>query len=935
MRAVQGPFRTRGFGVFEVDLRAAELRKHGVRIKLQEQPFQILSLLLEHPGEVVTREELREKLWPAHTFVDFDRSLNKAMTKLRAALGDSADSPRYVETIPRHGYRFLAPVYVPPSEAVHENGTENKLQKSHIANNGKHTTHKEEERPIGLVDLHTPSGKRRFYGLITAIAVAAVGVGIYLRVSQPVVLSGSSSAVSPRRSVAVLGFTNLSGDPKEAWLSTAFSDWLTTELSAGGQLRTLPAESIARMKAELSLNDMDSLGQGNLEKIHRNLATDLVVAGSYASLGANSPRQVRLDLRLFDARSGETLYADSQTGSQENLFDLVSRAGERLRASLGVRKITKEEAVEVATALPSNAGAARLYAEGLSKLRAFDALQARDLLQRAVVAEPDYALSHAALATAWAQLGYDENARGEAKRAFDLSSNLSRADRLLVEARYHETSREWEKAARIYRALFEFFPDNLDYGLALANAEYRANNWKDALETVSALKALPAPLRDDPRIGLAEADAAMPLGDTKRTEASLVGAEQKARASGASLLVAKAMVAQGWLFENVGRLGEVSKVAQEARDLYFAAHDQRGVADAETVEAIALAYQGDYFSARQRYQEALAIHQDIGNKRSVAGEFDNLGEVFLHLGDVRSALRKFQDALRTYQEVRDQNGVALAQIGLGDTLFSEGNLAEARKMYEESLNTCRQNGNRDREAGALMGLGQVLRAQGDFQSAWQSESRARQVYEEVGDKTPEAQADLRLAQLLLDRGNSVEAAKSIQRAEGLLSGAMSPRDDASARILRSQTLIATGNISEAKENVSRAIQFAEHSHDLDVLLMAQVIAARIDAASGNLAQRKEAVKRLNAVAQQARAADFIYAALEARLAVGEIELNSESPRNGRTVLETLQKEASGQGFQLIAQRAATALGERRTSPPYESKSSATSVTQDSPLNGLF
>src|SRR5207247_6215565 len=111
MRAAETAFRTKGFGIFEVDLRAAQLRKHGVRIKLQEQPFQILSLLLEHPGEVVTREELRGKLWPAHTFVDFDRSLNKAMTKLRSALGDSAESPRYVETIPRHGYRFLAPVH--------------------------------------------------------------------------------------------------------------------------------------------------------------------------------------------------------------------------------------------------------------------------------------------------------------------------------------------------------------------------------------------------------------------------------------------------------------------------------------------------------------------------------------------------------------------------------------------------------------------------------------------------------------------------------------------------------------------------------------------------------------------------------------------------------------------------------------------------------
>src|SRR3981081_1246826 len=110
MRDTESCPHARRFGVFEVDLRAAELRKRGVRIKLQEQPFRILSLLLEHPGEVVTREELREKLWPAHTFVDFDRSLNKAMTKLRSALADSADSPRYVETVPRHGYRFLASV---------------------------------------------------------------------------------------------------------------------------------------------------------------------------------------------------------------------------------------------------------------------------------------------------------------------------------------------------------------------------------------------------------------------------------------------------------------------------------------------------------------------------------------------------------------------------------------------------------------------------------------------------------------------------------------------------------------------------------------------------------------------------------------------------------------------------------------------------------
>lgn len=108
-RQPRGPIR---FGVFELDLRAGELRKNGLRVRLQQQPFEVLAMLLEHPGEVVSREELKKKLWPADTFVDFDHGLNKAINKIRGALGDSAESPRFVETVARRGYRFLAEVRV-------------------------------------------------------------------------------------------------------------------------------------------------------------------------------------------------------------------------------------------------------------------------------------------------------------------------------------------------------------------------------------------------------------------------------------------------------------------------------------------------------------------------------------------------------------------------------------------------------------------------------------------------------------------------------------------------------------------------------------------------------------------------------------------------------------------------------------------------------
>src|SRR5207302_172240 len=223
---------------------------------------------------------------------------------------------------------------------------------------------------------------------------------------------------------------------------------------------------------------------------------------SYASLATNPSRQIRLDLRLFDTQSGETLYADSETGSQENLFDLVSRAGEKLRANLGIRRITKEEAVEVATALPSNAGAARLY----------------------------------------------------------------------VEARYRETSHEWDKAIEIYRALFEFFPDNLDYGIALASVQVSGGRGNDALETLGHLRELSPPQRDDPRIDLEEDHAVESVGDFKSLLSSAMRAAEKAKAAGASLLQARALTDQGWALENLAEPDGVEAVVRDAERLYLAAH---------------------------------------------------------------------------------------------------------------------------------------------------------------------------------------------------------------------------------------------------------------------------------------------------------------------------------------------------------------------------
>jgi|HubBroStandDraft_6_1064221.scaffolds.fasta_scaffold01417_7 DNA-binding winged helix-turn-helix (wHTH) protein/tetratricopeptide (TPR) repeat protein len=903
MLATESSIGTLRFGVFEVDLRAAELRKHGVRIKLQDQPFQILALLLKRPGELVTREELRQELWPAHTFVDFDRGLNKAMTKLRSALGDSAESPRYIETLHRRGYRFLAPLTEHFDESSHSHSAHAGDQKNYDeAADHPHEPAMASEHPWLSV---RGAKSLRLAGILSMTLITCAAAIFYLRMYHPVVFGGSANQFGPRRSVAVLGFRNLSKNVGDAWLSTALSDWLITELSAGDQLRTIPAESVARMKMELSLPDVESIGADSLTRIRKNLGTDYVVAGSYAMLGGETGGQMRLDMRLQDVRTGETVAAVSEIGAESRLFDLVADAGEKLRSKLGVGAITTEEAAEVATTLPSNSEAARLYWGGLALLRVFDALAAHDLLLKAVSAEPTYALSHSALATAWSQLGYDANATSEAKKAFDLSGHLSRAERLLVEGRYREMTRDWDRAIEIYRALFEFFPDNLDYGLALSNAQVNAGKGKDALATVAALRSLPSPLSDDPRIDLANGHAAESLGDFKTVQVVTARAAEKAAAAGASLLLARARLDQSWAYENLGLFDQVDSLVREAKQLYEVAHDRKGAADAVTLGAIALEMKGDYLGARNDYEESLAIYREIGGKLNVANETDNIGDTLLALGNLTAARKNYEASLAMYREVGHPDGIPLAKNGLGDVYLALGMHQEAKKMYEESLEVCRQIGDRSKAGVALSGLGRVYSLEGDIAAARKNDSDAKALFEEIGDKSQAAEADLQLAQILLDEGKIAPAANSARTVAGSFDKTRALKDQAAAYLVLSRALLEKDDLTDASAAIDEATQAADQSHVKELILFTSVAAAQVRAASRK-SSVKDSTMQLAGLVAQANEAGFVNVAMEARLALGELKMTSGDRSSGAADLDALQKDAASGGYLLIARKAETA-----------------------------
>jgi len=614
--------------------------------------------------------------------------------------------------------------------------------------------------------------KRKRYWLASAAAAAiillALALGSYrylTQKNQAATVGGLPTVpIKARRSIAVLGFKNSSGRPEATWLSTAFSEMLRTELAAGEKLRTIPGENIARMKMDLALADTDSLAQDTLARIRANLGTDFVVLGSYLTIGERGEKQIRLDLRLQDAASGEEIAAVAETGTEAGLFELVSRAGARLREKLGAGEVSSAEAGGVRASLPSNPEAARFYAQGLERLRLFDAVAARGLLERAVAADPNHPLTHSALAAAWQGIGYDAKAREEAQKSVDLSGNLSREERLSVEGRYHETMQAWAKAIDIYRTLFVFFPDNLDYGLRLASAQTSAGEGQDALATVEALRKLPRPAADDPRVDLAEALAAEPLSDFKREAAAAAQAAAKAMAQGARLLVARARLAEGWAWRNLGQAPKAAALLEEAKQTYTAAGDKGGVAEALHHLAEALYDRGDSAGARQNQEAALAIYREIGNQRGIARMLTNIANGLHDQGDFASAQARREEALAIFRELGNKNGAAVVLNNLGNGFKELGDFARARQSYEDSLRLFREIGNQNAAATVINGLANLLNAQGDLSGAKRWYEEALAIKRENHDQRDAASALENIALVLHDQGDLSGAKRTYQEA---------------------------------------------------------------------------------------------------------------------------------------------------------------------------
>jgi TolB-like protein/DNA-binding winged helix-turn-helix (wHTH) protein/Flp pilus assembly protein TadD len=367
------------FGVFELDLRAGELRKRGLRVRLQQQPFQVLAMLLEHPGQVVGREELQKKLWPADTFVDFDHGLNKAINKIREALGDSAESPRFVETVARRGYRFLADVRVADAASVRRPELETQPYPAAEA--------RDRQDLAGTLAMLTHLLPSRVWKISTFVLVA-------LLASLAAWTLHTGNRPSPViRSLAVLPLESLSSDASQDYFADGMTDELISDLGQISALRVISRTSMMAYKHT----------RKSLPQIARELNVDAVVEGTVLRSGD----QIRITAQLIEGAADRHVWSQSYQGGLRDTLALQNDVARAIADQIRIN-VNPHEQAALSNVTIVNPVAYESYLKGryFWNKRTADGLKvALAYFNEAIDEDSKYARAYAGLADTYALLG--------------------------------------------------------------------------------------------------------------------------------------------------------------------------------------------------------------------------------------------------------------------------------------------------------------------------------------------------------------------------------------------------------------------------------------------------------------------------------------------------------------------------------------------------
>lgn len=915
MSALESPvYRFAGFTLEPAERRLSQADKP---IALTPKVFDTLVLLVERAGHVVSKDELMKLLWP-RGYVD-ESNLTKHIWLIRRALGDGEHDSRFIETVPKAGYRFIAPVATGKEPA---NGVPVRQPAPRASASAA------DAAPAATAA--APHGRWRLTRrwVLTAGVAAGVlllGIGWRLAVGPRVAPSMGHRG----QTIALVGFSNLSRNPKDAWLAPALSEMLGAELSVADNLQVLPDELVRDAGSDLSAPAAGGYSAQTLARLRQRLDADYAISGSYLVAGSADNAPLRVDIALQDTRTGALVGSVSDQSAVSGLIALATQAGATLREKLGAHVPDHQSLGLVPNAQPPNLDVARRLGFALDALQHYDAARARDELLEAVAEAPGYAPAYAYLSQAWSALGFRAKALAAAEQAAQRSANLPPELRLQTEAVVDAAHAEWSKAAAAWSALVRLRPASIEYRLQAIDAQIAAGSIPGAQATLRELERLPA-AAGDPRVELAAGRIASALNDPRGSEQHAAAALRLAEQHDAAGLIADAQLALAGARTHLNQNEAARGSLMAAIASYHAIRNPRGEASARTDLAQALSNLDRNQEAREEYQRAMDLDRTIGDLAGIAAVYRNLCSMLWLAGDRDGAQAAARNSLELAREIGDldlqgwnvqalatiaadeaasdevlseyREVVALAARGGHHTAWPLANIADVQRMRGE-LDAARETCARAMKEAAPLTDSQFAVFAG-FTCALIESDRgnaqgARAGFEEVirrvgsgGDNSYRYNSLMMLAQLDMDEGRWSAARERLVQASRGFAAAEERTGEADSEAMLALCAEALGDATARDQALGRARTLRQSITSRQEVYVVDIALARLGGASR--ADTKSA-DRLLALAADAEQRHWLSWALEAKLAAWQL-LRSGHAKGAAQLRQDIEDSARRHGF---------------------------------------
>lgn len=831
------------FAGFTLEPAERRLSMEGKPIALTPKVFDTLVLLVERAGHIVSKDQLMKELWP-RGYVD-ESNLTKHIWLIRRALGEGETESRLIETVPKVGYRFIAPLSIvedaPPPPALGAIPAADATAPQPAA------------APLGAV-----SARRRWLSARSwAVAASTVAMLVLLGIGWRL-LVGPDFAPRPGHrgyTIALVGFSNLSRNPKDAWLAPALGEMLGTEFSIVRNIQVIPDELVRDARSDLPAPAAGGYSAATLARLRRRLDADYIISGSYLVAGSADDAPLRVDIELQDTRTGAIVASVSDQAAVSGVIALATQAGATLRGKLGVGSPETGTPGLIANARPPNLDVARRLGFALDALRQYDAARARDELLEAVAEAPGYAPAYALLAQAWSALGFRDKALAAAGQAEQKSANLPREQRLQIEAVADFSRSEWSKAAAAWSALVRVRPDSIEYHLQAIDAEIAAGSMQGAQTMLRELEQLPNAAGDS-RVELAAARVAAALDDPRASEQHAAEALRLAQRHDAAGLIADAQLALAGARTHLNENEEARASLVAAIAAYRAIRNPRGEAAARADLALALSNLDRNREAREEYERALELDRGIGDLAGVADIYRNLCSMLWLAGDRDGAQAAARSSLELARETGDLgvqawNLQALATIA-SDEAASDEVLAEYREVVALDARVGHQT------AWPLTDIADVQRLRGELGAARATCARALAEAATLSDSQFAVFSGFTCAQIDSDRGDAAEARAGFEEVIRRVGngGDTSYRYD--SLMMLAQLDMDEGRWSVARERLERASQGFAAAEVRTGEADADAMLAMCAQALGDAAARDRALRRARVLRQSMTSRQEIY-----------------------------------------------------------------------------